>query len=61
MLPKRSQPYRAYACVHMRVGTILSLFTIFNMEMGNRGNNADFVCNTGLFTVKSCVTEDRSR
>ena len=42
MLPRHSQPYCAYAYVYIRVDAILSLFTIFNIEMGNSGNNEDF-------------------
>ncbi len=57
MLPKHSQPYCAYACEYTRVDVILSLFTTFNKEMGNRGNNADFHYGIGLLAVNGDVTE----
>ena len=40
-LLKRSQPYCAYTRVYMRIDAILSLLTMFNIEMSNISNKAD--------------------
>lgn len=45
MLRKRSKPYCAYTRAYMRVDAILSLLTMFNIEMSNTSNKA----NSSLF------------
>ena len=40
-LLKRSQHYCAYTRVYMRIDAILSLLTMFNIEMSNISNKAD--------------------
>ena len=40
-LLKRSQPYCAYTRVYVRVDAILSLLTIFYIEMSNTSNEVN--------------------